>query len=48
LWPNKKVDMPVVDLKKLAAVFDTAEDPILSMKSRSAKRGAEGAIALAY
>jgi hypothetical protein len=48
LWPKKKADMPTDDLKKLAAVFDTAEDPILSMKSRSVKRGAEGAIALAY
>jgi hypothetical protein len=33
LWPKKKADMPTDDLKKLAAVFDTAEDPILSMKS---------------
>jgi hypothetical protein len=33
LWPKKKADMPADDLKKLAAVFDTAEDPILSMKS---------------
>jgi hypothetical protein len=33
LWPKKKADMPTNDLKKLAAVFDTAEDPILSMKS---------------
>jgi hypothetical protein len=48
LWPKKKADMPAVDLKKLAAIFDTAEDPILSMKSRSVKRGTEGAIALAY
>jgi hypothetical protein len=40
--------MPATDLKKLAAIFDTAEDPILSMKSRSVKRGPEGAIALAY
>jgi hypothetical protein len=48
LWPKKKADMPAIDLKKLAAVFDTAEDPILSMKSCSVKRGAEGAIALAY
>jgi hypothetical protein len=48
LWPKKKADMPTDDLKKLAAVFDPAEDPILSMKSRSVKRGAEGAIALAY
>jgi hypothetical protein len=48
LWPKKKADMPTDDLKKLVVVFDTAEDPILSMKSRSVKRGAEGAIALAY
>jgi hypothetical protein len=48
LWPKKKADMPADDLKKLAAAFDTAEDPILSMKSYSVKRGAEGAIALAY
>jgi hypothetical protein len=37
LWPKKKADMPTDDLKKLATVFDTAEDPILSMKSRSVK-----------
>jgi hypothetical protein len=48
LWPKKKADMPAVDFKKLAAIFDTTEDPILSMKSCSVKRGAEGAIALAY
>jgi hypothetical protein len=48
LWTKKKADMPADGLKKLATVFDTAEDPILSMKSRSVKRGAEGAIALAY
>jgi hypothetical protein len=48
LWPKKKADMLTTDLKKLASVFDTAEYPILSMKSRSVKRGAEGAIALAY
>jgi hypothetical protein len=48
LWLKKKADMPADDLKKLAAAFDTAKDPILSMKSRSVKRGAEGAIALAY
>jgi hypothetical protein len=44
LWPKKKADMPTDDLKKLAAVFDTAEDPILSMKSRSVKRGTEGVL----
>jgi hypothetical protein len=48
LWPKKKVNMPATDLRKLASIFDTAEDPILSMKSRSVKWGAEGAIALAY
>jgi hypothetical protein len=48
LWPKKKADVPTVDLKELAAAFDAVEDPILSMKSRSVKRGTEGAIALAY
>jgi hypothetical protein len=49
LWPKKKANVPTADLKKLAAAFDTVEDPILlMMKSRSVKRGAEGAIALAY
>jgi phosphate/sulfate permease len=48
LWPGKKADMPTNDLKKFAAVFDTTEDPILSMKSQSVKRGTEGAIALAF
>jgi hypothetical protein len=48
LWPKQKADVPADDLKKLAKVFDTPEDPILLMKSRSVKRGAEGAIALTY
>jgi hypothetical protein len=48
LWPKQKVDMPADDLRKLAKVFDTPEDPILLMKSRSVKQGAEGAIALTY
>jgi hypothetical protein len=48
LWPKQKADMPADDLKKLAKVFDTPEDPILLMKSRSVKRGADGAIALTY
>jgi hypothetical protein len=46
-WPKKRADMPADDLKKLAAAFDTVEDPILLMKSHSVKRGTEGAIALA-
>jgi hypothetical protein len=40
--------VPAADLKKLATTFNTPEDPILLMKSRSVKRGAEGAIALTY
>jgi hypothetical protein len=35
-------------LKKLAKAFDTPDDPILLMKGRSLKRGAEGAIAVSY
>jgi hypothetical protein len=48
LWPKQKADVPTADLKKLAAAFDSLEDPILLMKGRSVKRGAEGAIALTY
>jgi hypothetical protein len=48
LWPKKRGDVPDTDLKKLAKAFDTPEDPILLMKGRSVKRGAEGAIALTY
>jgi hypothetical protein len=47
LWPKKRAEMPVNNLKKLAKAFDTVEDPVLTMKSRSVKRGVEGAIALA-
>jgi hypothetical protein len=46
LWPKKRAEVPV-DLKKFAEAFDNVEDPILTMKSRSVKRGVEGAIALA-
>jgi hypothetical protein len=48
LWPKQKVDVPTADLKKLATAFNTPEDPILLMKSRSMKRGVEGAIAITY
>jgi hypothetical protein len=37
--PKKRAEMPVDDLKKLAEAFDTVEDPVLTMKSRSVKRG---------
>jgi hypothetical protein len=46
LWPKKRANVP--DLKDLAKAFDTEEDPILTMKGLSLKRGAEGAIAFAY
>jgi hypothetical protein len=48
LWPKQRAEMPDNDLKKLAKAFDTSNDPILLMKGRSVKRGAEGAIALTY
>jgi hypothetical protein len=48
LWPKQKADVPDADLKKLTKAFDTPEDPILLMKGRSMKQGAEGAIALTY
>jgi hypothetical protein len=48
LWPKQKADVPAADLKKLAKVFDTPEDPILLMTRHSVKQGAEGAIALTY
>jgi hypothetical protein len=48
LWPKQKADVPAANLKKLATAFDTPEDPILLMKGRSMKQGAEGAIALTY
>jgi hypothetical protein len=47
LWPKKRVEMLTDDLKKLGEAFDTVEDPFLTMKSRSVKRGVEGANALA-
>jgi hypothetical protein len=47
LWPKKRAEMPVDDLKKLVEAFDTIEDHVLTMKIRSVKRGVEGAIALA-
>ena len=46
LWPKKKANIP--DLKNLAKALDTDEDPILTMKGLSLKRGAEGAIAFSY
>jgi hypothetical protein len=47
LWPKKKEEMPVDNLRKLAEAFDTLEDHVLTMKYTSLKQGVEGAIALA-
>jgi hypothetical protein len=46
LWPKQKGK--VLDLKNLAKAFDTPDDPILTMKGLSLKRGAEGVIAFSY
>jgi hypothetical protein len=48
LWPKQRAEVLDTDLKKLARAFDTPDDPILLMKGRSVKQGAEGAIALTY
>jgi hypothetical protein len=48
LWPKQKAEVPDGDLNKLAKAFDTPDDPILLMKGRSVKQGAEGAIVLSY
>jgi hypothetical protein len=42
LWPKQRAEVPETDLKKIAKAFDTPDDPILLMKGRSMKRGAEG------
>jgi hypothetical protein len=47
MWPKKKAEMLVDNLKKLAEAFDTFEDHVLTMKGRSVKQGVERAIALA-
>jgi hypothetical protein len=48
LWPKKKAEVPINDLKQLAKAFDTNDDPLLQLKGLSMKRGVEGAIALSY
>jgi hypothetical protein len=42
LWPKQRAEVPDTDLKNLAKAIDTPDDPILLMKVRSIKRGAEG------
>jgi hypothetical protein len=46
IWPKKKEEMPVDNLRKLLEAFNTHEDPVLAMK-RTSVWGVEGAIALA-
>jgi hypothetical protein len=47
LWPKKKGEMPVDNLREIAEAFDTLEDHVLVMKRTSKKQGVEGAITLA-
>jgi hypothetical protein len=46
LFPRKKDELPVGNLRKLVESFDTIEDLVLLMKLLSVKRGVEGTIAL--
>jgi hypothetical protein len=46
LFPKKKKDMPVGNLRNLVEAFDTLEDPILQLKLSSVRRGVEGTISL--
>jgi hypothetical protein len=45
LFSKKRNEMPVDNLQKLVAAFDTIEDHVCAMKLTSVKRGVEGAIA---
>jgi hypothetical protein len=46
IFPRKKDELHVGNLRKLVEAFDTVEDPVLQMKLSSVKRGVEGTIAL--
>jgi hypothetical protein len=46
LFPKKKDELPVGNLRKLVEAFDTLEDPVLQMKLSSVKQGVEGTITL--
>jgi hypothetical protein len=46
LFPKKKDEMPVGNLRKLVEAFDTLEDLVLQLKLSSVKRGVKGTIAL--
>jgi hypothetical protein len=42
LFPKKKNDMTVGNLRNLVEAFDTLEDPVLQLKLSSVRRGVEG------
>jgi hypothetical protein len=46
LFPKKKKEMPVGNIRKLVEAFDTKEDHVLQLKLSSVRRGVEGTIAL--
>jgi hypothetical protein len=46
LFPKKKDEMPVGNLRNLVRAFDTLEDLVLLLKLSFVKRGVEGTIAL--
>jgi hypothetical protein len=46
LFPKKKDEMPIGNLRNLVEDFDTLEDLVLQLKLSSVKRGVEGTIAL--
>jgi hypothetical protein len=46
LFPKKKDEMPIGNLRNLVEDFNTLEDPVLQLKLSSVKRGVEGTIAL--
>jgi hypothetical protein len=46
LFPKKKNEIPVANLRNMVEAFDTLEDPVLQLKLSSVRRGVEGTIAL--
>jgi hypothetical protein len=47
LFPKKKKEMPLENLRQPVEAFDTLEDPTLTLKRSSVRRGAEAMMALA-
>jgi hypothetical protein len=46
LFPKKKKDMLIRNLRNQVEAFDTLEDPVLQLKLSFVRRGVEGTIAL--